>query len=280
GRRYRGQTDDPLSEKGWQQMREAVGEHRPWDVIVSSNDKLTSRLGGGLGYKLPEVFTEKAEELNFRNILPLPQGELQSEKSYGLNFDLNYKTIIADEVTLSVNNLFFYTRITDPVILVNNVQGNLYSFESFDGHYDTEGIETNIKVTYRDYKLFTGYTFTDARQHSSNDDRPFPLTPKNKLGIVLMYEQHGNLRIGIEGYYTGKQKLSTGTTTSDYWVNGLMIEKGFGNISVFLNFENIFDTKQSDYGPVYTGSISAPDFAEIFAPTDGRIINGGVKIRL
>lgn len=36
GKRYRGQTDDPLSEKGWRQMREAVGEHRPWDVIVSS----------------------------------------------------------------------------------------------------------------------------------------------------------------------------------------------------------------------------------------------------
>lgn len=36
GRKYRGQLDDPLSEKGWRQMREAVGEHRPWDVILSS----------------------------------------------------------------------------------------------------------------------------------------------------------------------------------------------------------------------------------------------------
>ncbi len=36
GRKYRGQTDDPLSEKGWHQMREAVGEHRPWDIVVTS----------------------------------------------------------------------------------------------------------------------------------------------------------------------------------------------------------------------------------------------------
>jgi len=36
GRKYRGQTDDPLSEKGWQQMWDAVGEHRPWQHIVSS----------------------------------------------------------------------------------------------------------------------------------------------------------------------------------------------------------------------------------------------------
>ncbi len=36
GRRYRGQTDDPLSDKGWAQMRSAVGDARPWDAIVSS----------------------------------------------------------------------------------------------------------------------------------------------------------------------------------------------------------------------------------------------------
>lgn len=36
GRRYRGQLDDPLSEKGWRQMRDAVGDHHPWQAIVSS----------------------------------------------------------------------------------------------------------------------------------------------------------------------------------------------------------------------------------------------------
>lgn len=36
GRKYRGQLDDPLSEKGWAQMRQAVGEHCPWQAIVSS----------------------------------------------------------------------------------------------------------------------------------------------------------------------------------------------------------------------------------------------------
>lgn len=36
GRKYRGQIDDPLSDKGWMQMRQAVADHRPWDVVVSS----------------------------------------------------------------------------------------------------------------------------------------------------------------------------------------------------------------------------------------------------
>ena len=37
GSRYRGQTDDPLSEKGWRQMRDAVGDAHPWDTIISSS---------------------------------------------------------------------------------------------------------------------------------------------------------------------------------------------------------------------------------------------------
>lgn len=36
GRKYRGQTDDPLSDKGWQQMRDAVGDHHPWQRIYTS----------------------------------------------------------------------------------------------------------------------------------------------------------------------------------------------------------------------------------------------------
>lgn len=33
---YRGHKDDPLSQKGWQQMRDAVSNFSAWDAIVSS----------------------------------------------------------------------------------------------------------------------------------------------------------------------------------------------------------------------------------------------------
>lgn len=36
GRRYRGQIDDPLSEKGWGQMRAATAQRPAWTAIVSS----------------------------------------------------------------------------------------------------------------------------------------------------------------------------------------------------------------------------------------------------
>jgi len=36
GRKYRGQIDDPLSEKGWAQMHATVGDAMPWTRVVSS----------------------------------------------------------------------------------------------------------------------------------------------------------------------------------------------------------------------------------------------------
>jgi alpha-ribazole phosphatase/probable phosphoglycerate mutase len=36
GRKYRGQLDDPLSEKGWAQMRAKLADHAPWHRVISS----------------------------------------------------------------------------------------------------------------------------------------------------------------------------------------------------------------------------------------------------
>ncbi|MBI1937011.1 MAG: TonB-dependent receptor [Ignavibacteriales bacterium] len=250
-------------------------------ILVKLNHELTSRFGGGLGYKIPAIFTEEAENKSFRNILPLNKNLIDSEQSYGLNFDMNYKTVLFDEMTFSLNQLFFYTRINDPLSLeTSETLPERYNFISLAGYFDTRGAETNLKFTYEEYKLFIGYTYTDARLNTKNYEKEFVLTPKHKVGIVLFYEEHENFRIGLEAYYTSPQKLSSGTTTTGYWINGLMIEKRFENISIFLNLENFLDTRQSKYGQMYTGTASNPEFVEIYAPTDGRIINAGIKVSL
>ncbi|MCB0743689.1 MAG: TonB-dependent receptor [Ignavibacteriales bacterium] len=250
------------------------------NLLMKITPDLSSRIGGGLGYKIPTIFMEKSDELAFRNILPIDMDIVKAEKSYGFNFDVNYSTILFNKIVFSINNLFFYTRITDPLILEYNQTNNFYEFMTFNGFNDTKGIETNIKFSLGHYKLFAGYTFTDVKTHSNDLSASFPLTPKHKLGIVLIYEVHGDMRVGLEAYYTGNQTLSSGTNVTDFWVNGLMIEKRFNKFSLYINFENIFDTRQSNYGAMFTGTNENPNFVEIYAPTDGRIINGGIKLSL
>jgi alpha-ribazole phosphatase len=67
GRRYRGRTDDPLSEKGWSQMRAAVGDCRGWQQIVSSPLLRCSEFARDLGRKLdiPVSVDERLAELGY-----------------------------------------------------------------------------------------------------------------------------------------------------------------------------------------------------------------------
>jgi len=67
GRKYRGRTDDPLSEKGWQQMRVAIGAHRPWQAVVSSTLSRCSAFASELSERLqiPMRIDSRLEELGF-----------------------------------------------------------------------------------------------------------------------------------------------------------------------------------------------------------------------
>ena len=64
GSKYRGQIDDPLSDKGWRQMRAAVAGRSEWQGIVSSDlsrcAEFARELGGKLaiGVELDPTFRE------------------------------------------------------------------------------------------------------------------------------------------------------------------------------------------------------------------------------
>lgn len=94
GSKYRGQIDDPLSEKGWAQMRAAVADHRPWDVIVSST---LSRCA------------DFARELAVRHALPLEFDQRLIEIGFG-----EWEGLTAAEVTAQ-NPLLLKQFWADPI---------------------------------------------------------------------------------------------------------------------------------------------------------------------
>ncbi|KAA3610075.1 MAG: TonB-dependent receptor [Calditrichaeota bacterium] len=248
-------------------------------LLYKSSSNLTFRLGGGMGYKTPTVFTEDAERLQFKNVLPIDVSETKAEESIGTNFDINFRTLLSDEVTFSINTLLFYTQVKDPIELMSAISG-LNEFQQIDGYIDTKGLETNIKLTYDHYKLFIGYTHADVNKDNNGKTSSFPLVAKHRLNNVLMYEVHDELRIGLEAYYFSPQKLNDGRTGKEYWIMGLMTEKMWEGFSLFLNFENFLDTRQTKFETIYSGSKTNPVFNDIYAPVDGFVINGGIKIKL
>ena len=248
--------------------------------LFKPTDKLSSRLGGGLGYKQPTIFTEESERIAYRNVLPIDKDKNQLERSWGVNWDVNYTTgLFDDQVRFSVNHLFFYTRLSHP-LLMKPIDDDYYKMQNIGGHIDTRGWETNIKLGWYDFHYYFGYTYTYTRVEENGIHTESPLTPRHHLNNVLMYEKEDSWKIGLEAYYYSPQLLSDGLQGKSYWLCGLLVEKMWEHFSVYVNFENFTDSRQTRFDSIYTGARSNPIWRDIYAPLDGFVASAGIKIRL
>ncbi|RFS14153.1 TonB-dependent receptor [Emticicia sp. C21] len=248
-------------------------------ALYKISEHWSSRLGGGLGYKLPTMFTEATETLAFQNVLAIGS-DAKAEKSYGSTLDFNYQNTSGENFSFTANQMFFITQINQPLVLRMNANNQFY-FENAAKPVLSKGFETNVRFTFADWiKFFVGYTFTDAKATYKSTNQTVPLLPKNKVNMALLAEKHQNFKVGLEGYYSDRQVLSDGRLTRSFWEFGLFLEKSFGKISVFVNAENFTDTRQNRFEKVVSGAHNAPQFNEVFTHTEGRSFNGGIKIKL
>lgn len=244
------------------------------NALFKLSDHLSSRIGGGLGYKMPAIFNDQSEQDGYQNIKPLNTANLQAEKSYGANADLNYRSALGDEAFININQMFFYTYVNRPLILQNN------TFVNAPGPLFTRGAETNIKLVMDELAFYLGYTLTGTAQQFSGYTTRQILTPKNQLSFDATYEIERSFRFGAESFYTGPQLLSNGTTGRGFTTFGFLVQKMWKHMDLFINAENLTDQRQTKWTRLYTGTITNPDFGDIYAPLDGVIINAGIRIKL
>jgi outer membrane receptor for ferrienterochelin and colicins len=243
------------------------------NTLFKISNTLSSRIGGGLGYKMPTPFIDDAEKIAYQNIHAIDLSTIRAEKSYGINADINYRTQF-DNVKITLNQFFFYTKLNRPILLQN------INYNNANGFIDTKGAETNMKIRIDELSVYLGYTYTDTRQHFNGTNNWQPLSAKHRVNFDFTYEVENSFRFGIEGFYTGKQFLSNGTTGQGFVTFGLLVQKMWKHLDVFINTENLTDRRQTRFGSIYSGSITNPVFKDIYAPLDGIVINGGVKIKI
>ncbi|MGI4729697.1 MAG: TonB-dependent receptor [Janthinobacterium lividum] len=243
------------------------------NALFKLNEHFTSRIGGGLGYKMPTLFNDQSEQQGYENINPLSFGNTKAEQSIGGNGDVNFRSAIGDAF-LNINQLFFYTHVNDPLLLLNNV------FTNASGFIGTQGTETNVKLSVDDFGFYLGYTYTDTKQHFAGQTSTQPLTAKNRLNFDATYEIEDRFRAGAEAFYTGSQLLNDGTTGRGYITFGLLVQKMWKHLDVFVNAENLTDRRQTRWDNIYTGSITSPVFRDIYAPLEGVVVNAGIRIKL
>ena len=247
-------------------------------TLYKLTPELSIRLGGGMGYRMPTIFNEEAEPYGYRNVRVVDFGTLIAEESYGSNIDFKYQSTFGlDNVLLSLNQMFFYNVIDNPITLNENNIENLF-YEQTNDSLLSKGYESQIKLTVGKFTWFFGYTYTDAYLENGAEGIPLTLTPKHSIKGDLLFVVEDKWRIGWDYDYKYGQFLNNGIKTESLFTTGIIVERTIDNFVIFLNAENFTDVRQSNVGNVLTDG--SPQFTEVWAPLDGYFFNAGLKIKL
>jgi len=247
-------------------------------ALYKMTPELSIRLGGGMGYRMPSLFSEEAEPYGYKNIQPVNFKTLAAEESYGTNIDFKYQSNFGtDNILLSLNQMFFYNTIDNPITLNENNINNLF-YEQKNDYLISKGYESQIKLTFDKFTWFFGYTYTGAYFKNGENKNGLTLTPKHSIKGDLLFVKDKKWRIGWDYDYKSGQFLNNGQKTESLFTTGLIVERTIDNYIIFFNAENFTDVRQSNVGDVLTNG--SPQFAEVWAPLEGLFFNMGLKIKL
>jgi outer membrane receptor for ferrienterochelin and colicins len=256
-----------------------------WFVIPSAavlfhlTESFSLRLNGGDGYKIPNALDAELKNINMytTNVF----NSLRPERSYGSTMEWNYKKYFGDNVKLYFNQTFFYTRIVDGMITTVNALGQV-NIVNAGGPIVTKGIDNYMRISYKTYELYLGYTYTDPRKKYDSIHPYLPITPLHRAAGTFVDQFNEHWRAGLEVSYTGQQFREDGSKTRSFTFIAAMIQYKVGHYTFVLNGENLLDFRQNKYEKVVVVPTpnSQPTFATLWGPLDGRAINFSVLIKL
>jgi len=232
----------------------------------------SSRLAAGQGFYAPTPLTEETEAAGLSRLL-IPRA-LRAERGRSASFDLTRTQGIA-----SFTFTMFGSRVNDPA----EVDRSTYALLNLPRPTTNVGAEFLSTVRQGPFAVTASYTYVQSKQSEGTSRVETSLTPRHSAGVVAMMEEHNEYRLGLELYYTGKQRLDQNPyrdVSRPYLIVGALVEKRFGPIRAFLNMENLGDVRQTRWDPLVrpTRAVDGRWTVDAWAPLDGRTFNGGIRL--
>jgi len=252
--------------------------------LLYSPENWTIRGAYGKGFFAPSPFIEDIDEAGLSRLAPLEN--LDEERASTASIDISYVLgSVETSMTLFTSNIDNVTEL-EVVDGVDEASGKQVRIVNAAGISEISGAELLLRYRWRDIKFTGSYLYTDATKESDSgfDRVPLALTPKHSAGLVVMWEEHGSHLLGFEAYYTGTQHLENNPyreRSEPYWHLGLLGQITIGQVSLFVNAENLLNVRQTKEEPLVLPE-QAPSgrwTTDIWSRNDGFTVNAGLRFQ-
>jgi len=239
---------------------------------VARGGAWTSRVSIGSGFFAPTALTEETQAAGLARLTV--KAPLKAERGRSGSFDI---TRVQGPVTLTAT-LFRY-EVHDPAV----VDRAMYRLATLAEATINMGIETVATIRRAPFTVTGTYAYVHSDEGVGADRADIPLTPRHSAGIVGMWENEQRGRIGLETYFTGVQRVEDNPHRSQsqpYVLFGGLVERRFGRVRLFVNAENLGGVRQTRFDPLVRPFQAADGrwTVDAWAPLDGRVINGGMRV--
>ena len=234
----------------------------------------TSRLSVGTGFFPSSALTEETEAAGLTRLTV--RGPLKAETGDSASFDVT-RTMGPFSATATV----FASRIHNPVF-VDQTTAYVLANQPFA----STNVGTELLATWRREPVLVNavYGYVRAREYENTAFEDVPLTPRHSVTVLGGMEDEDFGRFVFEWFYTGRQRLEANPFRDEsvpFMTIGVLVEKVFGKVRLFVNAEDLNNVRQTQYDPLVRPT-QGPDgrwTVDAWAPLDGRVINGGIRVK-
>ncbi len=233
----------------------------------------TSRLSVGQGFFAPTPLTEETEAAGLSRLtVPVP---LVAERGRSASFDLS-RTVGPVSATVTL----FASSVRHPIDVDRTTSYRLINLPEPTRNAGVELLGSWRKAP---FAVTGSYTYVRSREWELGDRVDVPLTPRHSAGLVGMWEKEDVARVGVECYYTGRQRLEENpyrSVSRPYISVGFLAERRLGPVRVFFNAENLGNVRQTRWDSLLrpNRAIDGRWTVDAWSPLDGRVFNGGVRV--
>jgi iron complex outermembrane receptor protein len=234
----------------------------------------TLRASAGAGRAAPVPLTEDTEAIGLSRVTIADP--LEPERGISGTVD-----VVRSFEHLSIGVTGFAARVRDPLALELRSAGLVLA--NAPGPIRTRGVELLGRFHRGPFAATLSHVELDATEAAGVSRARIALQPRRSSGLVAMWEEEDRGRIGVEVYYTGRQRLDDDpfrTESAAYVITGALVEWHVGRARLFLNAENLGGTRLTNYSPFIRPSraIDGRWTVDAWAPLEGRTVNGGIRI--